>query len=433
MVTRPVQAAASAPPFAGWRVVALSSVIHNLAFGMAYGTYGAGVLAIQSHFATSRATVSLVLSLIIAATVISAPILGRLYGRISIRRSVMLGSLLGATGYFALAATSDWRVMLACYAFLVGPGVALAGSMPTNVLATNWFVERQGLALGIVNLPLGLMIAPLWAAYVLSHGDLPELYMWSGLIFLLIIPLAWAVTDRPDQIGQLPRGGVPKDVEEQAGIATPLLSMRDIAGRLDFWIIVLAIGILVGGGAMKVGHLVPLLAEQGHSMEEASALLALSGGAGAIGSLIIGWLADRYGGALILSCNAAVQASMWFIFLMPVSLTVLTVDAVVIGVCGGGIATAQGVLLVHRFGAANFSRALGLLGFCAVPFILGINPVAGYLHDVTGTYRSAIWALIAGTFAIAVLLTRFIAAEHGKRRRERELAEGVAAVAPLPR
>lgn len=415
-------AVTAAAPFAGWRVVALSSLIHNLAFGMAYGTYGASVLAIQEHFVTSRGTVSVVLSLIIAATVISAPILGQLYGRISIRRSVMLGSLLGAAGYFALAATDDWRVMLACYAFLVGPGVALAGSMPTNVLATNWFVERQGLALGIVNLPLGLMIAPMWAAYFLRSGSLSDLYVVSGLVFLLIIPCAWWVIDRPDQVGQLPHGGVPREVEEEAGIAAPILTMRDILARLDFWMIVLAIGVLVGGGAMKVGHLVPLLAEQGHSMGEASALLALSGGAGAAGSLIIGWLADRYGGALILSVNATVQASMWFIFLMPVSLGVLTVDAVVIGVCGGGVATAQGVLLAHRFGAVNFPRALGLLGLCALPFILGINPLAGYLHDLTGTYRAAIGALIGATFVIAALLTRFIAAERGKRRRERALS-----------
>lgn len=396
---------ASTPRFSGWRIAALASFIHNCSYGLAFGAYGVSVLAIQDRFDTTRATVSIPLSLITAAIVLSAPVLGMLYGRISIRRSIILGAVLGAAGHFCLAATHDWRIMLACYALLVGPGVALAGSMPTNVLVTKWFVARRGLALGIVNLPLGLMLVPLISVVVLQHFGLTTLYITTGLIFLLIIPAAWILADRPEQVGQAPLGDDGVALSKPDGSAAPTISIAAILTRFEFWALVTAIGIIVGGSSMKYAHMVPLLGEQGHSIEQATMLLSIAGGAGAIGSLLFGWLADRFGGARMIVITAFLQACMWFIFLLPVNIPLLTADAIIIGMCGGGVTAAQGVYICQRFGQANFSRVLGLLALALFPFFTGINPLAGYLRDVTGDYRMAVHSLIVASAFAAVLLT----------------------------
>lgn len=395
----------SSPRFLGWRMSALASFIHNCSYGLAFGGYGISVVAIQERFDTTRAIVSIPLSLVTASIVLSAPVLGALYGRISIRRSMMLGAALGAAGYFGLAATHDWRVMLACYALLVGPGVALAGSMPTNVVVTHWFVARRGIALGIANLPLGLMIMPMLSVFILQRGGLTALYIATGLIFLLILPAAWAVVDEPEHVGQSALGSEGLVASNARDHALPMMSMQAILARFDFWALVVAIGIIVGGSSMKYSHLVPLLGEQGHSIEQASLLLSVAGGAGAIGSLMFGWLADRFGGAQMIIWTAILQAAMWFVFLLPVSIPLLTMDAIIIGMCGGGITATQGVYICQRFGQENFSRVLGLLALALFPFFTGINPLAGYLRDVTGDYNLAIILLIAASLVVVVVQT----------------------------
>ncbi len=400
-----LQNTAFPPHFTGWRIVALASFVKCWSYGLAFGVLGISVLAIQERFDTTRVIASLPLSLISAAIMLLAPVLGALYGRISIRRSIMLGAVLGAAGHLCLASIHDWRVMLACYAFLVGPGVALTGGMPTSVLASYWFVKHKGVALGIVNLPLGLMIVPLVAVEVLQSGGLPTLYLATGLAFLLIIPAAFYLVDRPELVNQTPLGNSDVAMSEADSTTTPTISLQSVLTRFDFWALVVTIGIIVGGSSMKYAHLIPLLNEQNRSIEQATLLLSIAGGCGAVGALLFGWLADRFGGARIIIGTAIVQAVMWFIFLLPVSFLLLTIDAAIIGMCGGGIAAAQGVFICQRFGQQNFSRVLGLLAISLFPFITGINPLAGYLRDATGDYRTAIISLIAASIFVATILT----------------------------
>lgn len=402
--------------FAGWRIVALASFIHNCSYGIIFGAYGVSVVQIEARYGVSRTLAAAMLSLMIGATIFSAPLLGALYGRLSIRRSMMLGTVLAAVGHFVLAANDDWRVMIAAYALLMGPGVALTSSMPTNVLVTNWFTSSQGKAFGIVNLPIGMMVVPMLAAIVLERYGLAALYVGSGIALLSIIPAAWYVVDRPRDLGQAPLGGE-RTAVLGAGLHEAPPSLLGLARRFDFWVIAVAIGIIVGGGAMKQAHLVPLLTEQGHSLQFASSLLALASGAGAIGSMVLGWLADRFGGLSVLLGNAIVQALMWFVFLLPVGAPVLVVDAIVIGTCAGGVSAAQGVLICRYFGTAHFGRALGMIGLAAAPFLLGINTIAGAMHDRTGDYRLAVLSLIAATAGAAVALVllwrRQVAADDG--------------------
>lgn len=393
--------------FSGWRVVILASFAHFWSYGLTFGTYSASVIAIQEKFETTRVISSLPISIVTGALVLFAPVLGMLYERrVSIRRSIMLGALLGAIGHFGIVLTHDWRVMLACYAFMIGPCIALTGSVPGSVLATNWFIARRGIALGVINLPLGLMFMPMLAAILLQHGGLEKLFIFTGLAYLLIIPAAYYLIDRPEHVNQ-----VPLDRNDDASISkiedTPekVLPVKEIFSRFDFWALVVTVGIIVGGSAMKYAHMVPLLSEHGHSVEQATLLLSISGGSGIIGALLFGWLADRIGGAKVIIITAVTQALMWFIFLLPVNITLLTIDAFIIGICGGGIGAAEGVFICQRFGQKNFSRLFGLIAFSLFPLLTGINLLTGYLRDATGDYHLAITVLIVGSALAAVLLT----------------------------
>jgi MFS family permease len=408
-----LSASAGEEPFHGWRMVALAFLVQNFAIGLTFGSYGVSVLAIEQTFSTGRATASAALSLVIIAITGLAPFLGALYGRISIRKTMMVGAVLTALGYAALAVVDDWRLMLAAYGLLVGPGVACMGTLPTNVLIANWFASGQGRALGIVNMPLFVMLVPMVAVVLLEHVGLRGLYAVLAVANLFVLPAMWVLVDRPEQVGQKPRGAsVESAADNQHSLTT-----RHILGRPDFWFLIVAVGIVVGGGTMKLSHMVPLLAEQGHPVEEASFLLALSGGAGMFGSLIFGWLADRFGGAIVLAGNAIIQSLMWFIFLMPVSIPLLVVDALIIGMCGGGVMAAQGVFFSHRFGVANFGRVAGLVSIASLPILAGLSPVAGYLRERTGGYNVPVMLLIVASIMAAAILIYLALGERQRRLR----------------
>ena len=304
--------------------------------------------------------------------------------------------------YLLLASSNDSWVMIATYALFIGPAAALMGSMAANVLVTRWFSGNQGKAFGLVNLPLGMMVVPIVAAHVLEQYGLQVLYLVSGLALLLIIPAAWVLVDHPQDIGQRA-----EDSRLQRDAVTPPMSpvsVWSLLRRLELWGIGVALGIIIGAATMKQAHLVPLLREQGHSLQLASTLLALTSGAGAVGSILIGWLADRFGGLSILLANATLQAMMWLVFLFPASVSLLVFDAIVMGACGGGVSAAQGVLISRYFGTANFGRALGIIGLIAAPFMLGLNTVAGVVHDQTGSYREPVVLIIAATAFAAMVL-----------------------------
>jgi cyanate permease len=108
---------------------------------------------------------------------------------------------------------------------------------------------------------------------------------------------------------------------------------------------------------------------------------------------------------------------MWFIFLMPVSIPLLVVDALIIGMCGGGVMAAQGVFFSHRFGVANFGRVAGLVSIASLPILAGLSPVAGYLRERTGGYNVPVMLLIVASIMAAAILIYLALGERQRRLR----------------
>ncbi|WP_336951279.1 MFS transporter [Sphingobium aromaticivastans] len=389
--------------FAGWRMAALAFLINNVACGVAYGGYGVSVLAIAEKFSISRATAALPMSFIILAVTLLAPFFGAIFRRVSIRRTIVAGLMLSILGNLILSVTTDWRLMLATYLFVVGPGVAASGFMPANVLVSNWFVHSQGKALGLTNMTLFIMLVPMAAVAILQSYGLSAVYLFQALMNALAIPLAFLLVDRPADIGQKALG---EDLAEDRELVTaPSLAPRGILMMAAFWLLVIGIGILMGSGTTKLAHMVPLLTEQGRPVSQASFLLAISGGAGMIGSLLFGFLADRVGGAWALVLNGILQASMWSLLLLPLSLPILMVDAIVMGICGAGMVAAQGVLFTHIFGLRNFGMLMGMMSVATLPFLVGMAPFVGYLRDIGGSYHLPVAVLVAlSSAAVLVFL-----------------------------
>lgn len=379
-----------------WLQIGIATLTQNFATGLAFGSFGTLVLAIEQEYAASRAQSSLAISLLVITLSITASLLGRILETVSIRKVAVAGAILAACGFgLASVVRQAWQ-LLAVYTLILGPATAMLGVLPSMTHATRWSSEHQrGLALGIVNMPVMVMIVPLAIAPVLLHDGIRYVLRLLAVADLCLVPfLLLMMRDA--------------NVEERDALEPGDVSVdgRHILRSPVFWILIAGQGILAGAGTMKLAHFIPLLTEQGRSFDEANFLLAVSGGAGLLGSFAFGALADRIGGAKALILNAVCQAGMWTIFLAPVSFPILLADAVVVGACGGGIQAAFGVILATVFGQKHFSRALGMASLFTLPFLFGLTPAASLLYEATGSYHLPM-ALMMGGFLVAAVLFAF--------------------------
>lgn len=401
-----------------WWQVGLATLTNNFATGLAFGSFGTIILAMEKEYDASRATSTLAISLMLVSLSLTAAILGRLIEKVSIRKVMLCGTLLASLAFGLASLARDATQLLAIYFALLGPATAMLGTLPSNTLAARWATDdRRGLALGIVNMPIMIMIVPLAIAPLLLADGIRAVYQVLAVALLLFFPVVWFVRDR--------RGATPAEViaivaeTEVDPAPTP-----PIMGSVYFWVLVVALGLLVGAGTMKLAHFVPLFTEQGRTFDEANMLLAISGGAGLIGSFLFGALADRIGGAKALMLNALIQAVMWTVFLAPVGLPILVVDALVVGACGAGAQAAIGVVLATLYGTKAFSRAFGLMSLFTLPFLFGLTPVASLLYETSGSYHLPMGLMICGFVVAALLFALLIKPE---RRRHMPTIEGVPA------
>ena len=390
-----------------WLQIGLATLALNAASGLAFGSFGTLILSIEQEYGAGRAVSSLALSLLIVSLSATASLLGRVLERVSIRKTMVAGALTGALGFAAASIAANATQLLAAYLFLLGPATAMLGIVPATTLAQRWASEqRRGLALGIVNMPLLVMVVPLVIAPLLHAEGVRTVYRSLAMVDLMLVPLLIMVRDKAPE---------PKAIEEVCLSAERQVTALDLLCRPSFWLLVVAQGLLVGAGTMKLAHFVPLLIEQGRTFDEANFLLAISGGAGLVGSFAFGLLAGRMGGAKALICNALVQAGMWTIFLAPVNFGVLLADAIVVGACGAGVQAAFCVAISRLSGETAFSLALGLVSLLTLPFLFGLTPLASLLYQHAGNYHLPMGMMIGGFILAAALLTSPMREEAGPR------------------
>lgn len=182
------------------------------------------------------------------------------------------------------------------------------------------------------------------------------------------------------------------------------MSSLEILRNPAFLVLTLGIGILTAGGLMMVTHLVPLALDRGIGLASASLLLSAFGIAGAAGSLVFGWVADRIGGPMALTIQSLAWTLPWTALLFAGDdYPALFLLAVLMGLCSGGIVGLCGVVMNQWLGPQNFGRAMGCCYLLKVPFLFGAAPLAGFMFDRTGGYTASILLHIASFVGVGLM------------------------------
>jgi MFS family permease len=153
-------------------------------------------------------------------------------------------------------------------------------------------------------------------------------------------------------------------------------------------------------------HIVPYALETGISLNTASELIAVIGGASILSKLIIGAISDRIGVRLSLAYNFILLLADLLWLQVTGSLWTLRVFAFAFGFAYGGIMTLQSVLSAELFGLNSLGLILGSVSFL---YTIGsaVGPLlSGYLFDVTSSYSIAfLVCTLLEAVALGVVLT----------------------------
>jgi cyanate permease len=282
------------------------------------------------------------------------------------------------------------------YGLLIGPGACLLGVLPASALISNWITKGRGNALGIINLPIFLLLAPVITARLVSMFDMTVVFLSLSVVLAICAILMSRVVDTPFR-DSTKADGVASVTARSAAIAS-----RDVLNSRSFWLLSLGVGVVAGGGTALTAHLVPLAMARGFSLESGAWLMSAYATAGIGGVLIFGWIADRFGYRTGLVLNGGTQIFFWCILMFAGSFPLLLLSAIAIGLCTTAILVLHGAAIAAIFGPQNMGSVLGLSYLPKLPFIFGASPLMGVLFDATGGYEAALLIQIGMLGAVIV-------------------------------
>ena len=279
--------------FYGWFVVAAAFAISFVGFGSAY-TFSAFVESLQTNFAASRGSVSLVFSLAgflyFGLGVISGPLADR-YGA---RRLSLIGMVLVGLGLeFAGMARTLAEVYVA-YGLGVGLGVGFS-YVPVLGAVQRWFVKRRGFASGIAvsGIGVGTLVMPPLAAFLIATWGWRYAYAVLGILSIVVgVGMAFFIEDDPRGRQLAPDGeSLPLDSEEKFSDFSLQAAMKS----RQFACLYAACLICSFGMFVPFVHLIPYALDHGIPRSSAVLLLGAMGIGSTIGRFFLGGMADRLG------------------------------------------------------------------------------------------------------------------------------------------
>ena len=277
---------------------------------------------------------------------------GRVQDKFGARVTAFTGGVLVSMGFLLIAHSVDYWLWVIGFGGFVGAGIAFGYSAATPA-ALKWFSPtRSGLVAGVVVAGFGLApayIAPL-ATYLISVHGLLHTMLFFGISFLMVVSLL-SMLLVPPLSGTNSIGNAPPHAAV-AGKVTPAELPQSLLKETRFWMLWVLYFIGAGAGLMVIGSISGLAKlSMGEQAFLAVAILAIGN---ALGRVVAGMLADKFGRSRVLA----------------------------------GVFFFQALLM---FGAATASQSSGALVVVLVATLIGFNYGANLA--IFPSYTKALWGM----------------------------------------
>jgi MFS family permease len=376
--------------FYGWWVTLACSLVGFYVAGVSFFGFTAFIEPIAEEFGWSYTQISFAASLRGLEMGIFAPIVGFLVDRFGPRKMIFWGTITTGLGLLLLSLTQSLTMFYGSF-LLLSFGAGGCTSVVTMTAVANWFRRKAGIALGIMGSGIGA-----GGIFVLLIVRLIDLYQWRTTLIILAlgmwvlgIPLAFVIRNRPEQYGYLPDG-------EVSGTSAQIHQIQDNGAEIGlkealkmktFLYLNLAEAVRMMTLMAVFTHVMPYLGSVGMPRSTASIVAAAIPLIGIIGRFTFGWLADIFDKRLVMA-----------VALGLISLGTLAFSSVHVGwvifpflilfpLGHGGSMVLRGAILREYFGRNSFGKLIGIImGSASIGGIIGPT-LSGWFYDAWGNYR----------------------------------------------
>lgn len=383
---------------------------------------------LHTEYRWSRGSIGLASSVNMIVYGLVAPFAAALMDRFGIRRIALAALAVIVVGAgLTTVMTALWQLTL-YWGLLIGAGT---GSLATTFAATvahHWFLERRGLVVGALagSSAFGqLVFLPALAWTVDQQGWRPAIVTLALAAVTVAVLVALVLRDHPADLGLRPYGAaadVPRPrVDRGAARRTVGVLSSSVRSR-QFWVIG---GTFAVCGASTNGilwtHFVPAAQDHGMAVTAAAALVSMIGVFSLVGTVLSGWLTDRFDARRLLAAYYAgrglLLAALPALF-GPDAGPALVAFVVAFGLLD--VATVPPTILLCR-------RVFGADGAIVFGWVNALHQVGagamavfgGFTRDLTGGY-GPVWLIAAALCAVAAMLALQVArsdeTEKGSKR-----------------
>ena len=395
----------------GWVVVGVT-FLTMLTVAGAVGAPGVLILPLQREFGWDTAEISSALAIRILLFGLMGPFAAALINRFGVRRMTLISLSLVAGGFAAsLFMTELWQLIL-LWGVAVGLGTGMTALVLGVTVATRWFVGRRGLVVGLLTASSAtgqLVFMPVLAYIASEYGWRTGLAMFCVLLTLAALLALTVLRDRPSDVGLKAFGETetaPTATPPAPAISSAFIALRDASKTRVFWILFATFFVC---GASTNGlvqtHLVPLCADFGVPEVQAAGMLALIGLFDFIGTVVSGWLSDRYDNRWLLFWYYGLRGlSLLYLPFCDFSLYGLSLFSIFYGLDWVATVPPTVRLTAQTFGRERANLVFGWIfaghqiGAAAVAF------GAGLTRSLTGSYFPAFFVAATLCFMAALLL-----------------------------
>ena len=390
--------------FYGWKLVGLTMVASAMASPVWGGT-GVWIKALEIQFGWNRTQLTGAFALTQLEGSILGPFIGYLIDRLGPRRMVFIGLTVVGLGFIVFSRTTNLPMFYLAY-FILMTGASAGFWLPFMATINRWFSRKRSTAMAIAGegSPLGhILLIPLLAwAVTPGHLGWSTTALWIGIIFLAVAwPISAGLRTRPEDYGQQPDGDplshlpegqtAPDDVPDRNTLekVQPEFTARQAVRTSAFWFITFGHALSSMLIVTLTVHLVPMLTDQGLSLQTASYVYSVTMGVGAVFFLVGGYLGDRFPKNLVLFGFTTLQAVGFTLAAFVHGVPMAMLFALLFGAGFGGRVPITTAIRGDYFGNKAFATITGISMAPLYAFLLAAPLFAATMFDARGSYTLA--------------------------------------------
>jgi MFS family permease len=375
--------------------------------------FGVYIKPMEAEFGWSRGALSMAAALSLLLLGAVGPFFGRLADRWGPRRVIVFSLVLLAAGSIASSfVTRLWHIFVTA-GILMAVGAGGAAMSTGSSVVARWFETRRGVAMGVAagGMSAGqLVVVPLATALTLTYGWRSS-FLWLGVgLLVLIVPVAaWLIRNTPEEGGVRAvgaQGPVQTVAQQAAAERAGRVSVTEAAQTLPFWLLMSTFFVCgYTSNGMVLTHFMPHAMDHNFTAMQASAALGIMGAMNIVGTVVSGWLCDRFGRRGPLATYYFLRGASLLFLLYVWNVPSLHLWAAIFGLNYISTVPPTTTLTANIYGRFSVGELSGWIFFAhQVGAALGAA-LAGWIFEWTGSYSGAfVSAALMGFVATALAL-----------------------------